>query len=109
MEYIHITRDEAIRRIKTALQKRSGHAWSVSGGRGTAWGWITIKAVKKFAANEYGNLTEDDQQELAKLLGLSRPVHFQGQSIADGHGYYEEFIDRAEGRVPTVFGERYWD
>jgi hypothetical protein len=37
-------RDAAIKRIKTALQRRSGKTWSVTGGRGTAWGWITIDA-----------------------------------------------------------------
>lgn len=38
------SRDEAIREIKRALEKRSGKRWSVTGGRGTAWGWITIDA-----------------------------------------------------------------
>lgn len=37
-------RDDAIRRIRQALRRRSGKAWSVTGGRGTAWGWITITA-----------------------------------------------------------------
>ena len=37
-----LTRDEAIGRIKASLKARSGKAWSVRGGRGTAWGWITI-------------------------------------------------------------------
>lgn len=37
-------RDVAIKRIKTALKKRSGKDWSVKGGRGTAWGWIKIDA-----------------------------------------------------------------
>lgn len=35
-------RNEAIAAIRTALKARSGKAWSVTGGRGTAWGWITI-------------------------------------------------------------------
>ncbi len=39
-----IDRDEAIARIRTALKRRSGKAWSVTGGRGTAWGWITVEA-----------------------------------------------------------------
>lgn len=37
-------RDDAIQQIKTALKKRSGKTWSVTGGRGTAWGWITVNA-----------------------------------------------------------------
>lgn len=39
-----ITRDSAISTIRAALRRRSGKAWSVTGGRGTAWGWITIEA-----------------------------------------------------------------
>lgn len=37
-------RNETIKAIKTALQKCSGKTWSVTGGRGTAWGWLTIDA-----------------------------------------------------------------
>lgn len=37
-------RNETIKEIKSALKQRSGKAWSVTGGRGTAWGWITITA-----------------------------------------------------------------
>jgi hypothetical protein len=37
-------RAEAIKKIKTALQKRSGKTWSVTGGKGTAYGWLTIDA-----------------------------------------------------------------
>lgn len=35
-------RNEAILAIRTALKNRSGKPWSVTGGRGTAWGWISI-------------------------------------------------------------------
>ncbi len=40
-------RDEAIKAIRAALKRRTGRAWSVTGGRGTAWGWITITAPPK--------------------------------------------------------------
>jgi hypothetical protein len=39
-----LDRDEAIKRIRAALKRRSGKAWSVTGDRGTAWGWIKIDA-----------------------------------------------------------------
>lgn len=58
-------RNETIARIKQTLKQRTGRQWSVTGGRGTAWGWITIKAVAKHAANTYGDLTPADQQYLA--------------------------------------------
>lgn len=40
------SRDAVCKRIKAALVKRSGKQWSVTGGRGTAYGWITISAPK---------------------------------------------------------------
>lgn len=43
----HIDRATAIRLIKTSLQQRSGKQWSVTGHRGTAYGWITISAPPK--------------------------------------------------------------
>lgn len=104
-----MTRNETISRIKQALKTRTGRQWSVSGGRGTAYGWITIKAVAKNAVNKYGELTEADRQLLAAVLGLARPVHHQGVSIPDSDDYYQEYIDRAEGRTPAVFGRPYWD
>lgn len=37
-------RNETIKIIRDALKRRSGKPWSVTGGRGTAWGWIRIDA-----------------------------------------------------------------
>jgi hypothetical protein len=125
-------RDETIKQIKTALRRRSGKPWSVTGGRGTAWGWITITAppkrrtghaVKKPGAvtdwpedYEYkdtgepnGNLTPAEQAELGKLMGLDGPAHCQGVSVPANHDYWQEHIDRAEGRIPSVVGKPYWD
>ena len=125
-------RNDTIKRIKTALQRRSGKAWSVTGGRGTAWGWITIDAppvrrtshsVLKVGAvttwpEDYeekdtgelnGNMTISDRLELQKLLGKPDPVHCQGESIPASSDYYQEYIDRAEGRAPRTYGQKYWD
>lgn len=127
-----VTRDEAIARIRTALRKRSGKAWSVTGGRGTAWGWIEINSPPaRRTAHERrkpgsvtnrpedyeivdtgaldGYMTDSDRAELASLLGLPNLVHHQGVSIADGSDYRQEYTDRAEGRTPAVIGSRYWD
>ena len=38
-------RKETIKRIKTALERRSGKKWSVTGGQGTAWGRPTNAAT----------------------------------------------------------------
>lgn len=125
-------RAEVIKRIRTALKRRSGVDWSVTGGRGTAWGWITIKSPdgrctchsRKRAGTvtdwpeDYemvdtgqpgGYMTPTDCRLLASLLDLDRPVHFQGENIPASSTYWEEYIDRAEGRTPAKCGTPYWD
>lgn len=102
-------RNETIKTIRKALHARSGKAWSVRGGTGTAWGWITIISPPARSADKWGSMTEDEAKELGALLGFSRPVHHQGQSIASSNAHYQEYIDRAEGRTPTAFGTQYWD
>ncbi len=124
-------RNETVKRIKTALQKRSGKSWSVTGGQGTAYGWITIEAPPSrrtekhrlkstatgTAPTDYevwdsglpgGNTPTVERNELAALLGLKN-VHCQGVSIPAGDDYYQEYINRAEGRTPTKLGQPYWD
>jgi len=113
-------RNETIKRIRAALKKRSGKPWSVTGGRGTAWGWLNITAPPKRCTGhgvqipgsvgmnpedyEYkdtgepnGNLNPAEQKELAQLLSLPDPVHHQGESIPAKD--WQEYIDRAEGRL----------
>jgi len=128
---VDLTRNAVIKRIKTALKNRSGKSWSVTGGSGTAYGWITIDALpaqrtchNALPAGAVGNprdyievdtgapggyMTVADRQELAQLLGLKDPVHCQGKSIMSSHDAYREYIDRAEGRVPAKIAEAYWD
>lgn len=127
------TRDYTIARIKKALKERSDRPWSVTGGRGTAYGWITIDApprrrtwqdVKKspelpciresyeerdMGTPDSGHMGPDDRAELGRLFGFENPVHHQGLSIPSSSAYYAEYIDRAEGRPPSVIGEPYWD
>ena len=124
-------RDETIKRIRAALKRRSGKSWSVTGGRGTAWGWITIDAPParrtwgyRMKAGEFIDIPEnyekvnlgepghsmspDDQAALGRLLRLDR-VHDQGVSVPSSYDYRQEYIDRAEGREPSVIGKPYWD
>lgn len=97
-----ITRELTIKIIKHNLLVRSGRAWSVRGGRGTAYGWITV-------ASSADHVTEADAVELSRLMGLSRPVHCQGLQIPAGHDYWQEYVQRSAGRTPTVRGQQYWD
>src|SRR3990167_461879 len=127
-----LTRSAVIRRIKVALESRSGKRWSVTGGTGTAYGWLHIDAPParrtwrdrpRPGATGLGTYAKDwepydsgqpggssspaDQAELAALLGLDRID--RNVNVAASHDYYREYIDRAEGRVPRKIATPYWD
>ncbi len=123
-------RNETIKIIKAALKRRSGRSWSVTGGRGTAWGWIDINVPPSLRKahhrlkdgcpdwpenyeeyvddNATGHITPADRDLLAKLLGLES-VHQQGVSIPASNDYYREYIERAEGKPVTKIAQPYWD
>ena len=96
-------RNSTIARIRTGLKARSGKSWSVTGGTGTAYGWIRIGVTPRQAQGR-----PEWKAELAQLLGKDR-VHSGGESIPPSNAYYQEYIDRAEGRTPIVIGTTYWD
>ena len=100
-------RNEAISAIKSALRERSGKAWSVTGGRGTAYGWLTISAPPARRVG-YDYMTDDDRAELGRLLGMDKPCHRQGESVPASNAHYREYVARAAG-LPFVTAERYWD
>jgi hypothetical protein len=100
-------RNEAIAQIKQSLKARSGKTWSVTGGRGTAYGWIEIHVAPK-SRNEFGYMSDTDRAALATLLGLDS-VHQQGVSVPAGSDYRQEYVDRAAGRAPSKVGKPYWD
>jgi hypothetical protein len=130
----HEDRNETIKAIRTALQRRSGKAWSVTGGRGTAWGWIHIDAPparrtfshrEKPGGNGYcANWSDQweeydtgesghgsgpaDREELSKLLGVELAQVGGGVGVPASYDYRREYIDRAEGRPPSVIGVPYW-
>ena len=60
-------RNEAVKRIRVALRQRSGKAWSVTCGRGTAWGWITID-VPPAREPDYAAERRDHPQAVAAVL-----------------------------------------
>ena len=91
-------RDEAIRRIKTALKSRSSKTWSVTGDTGTAWGWITIHAPPK-RRKEFGYMSEEDRTELARLLGLAGPTDVHEQGIDVSPEKREHYVALAEDRA----------
>jgi hypothetical protein len=125
-------RKEVIKRIKTALQRRSGKQWSVTGGKGTAWGWLDITAppsrctwshrlkpgvvtdrpedYELYDTGQPGHMmSQQDREELGKLLMFDRPAHHQGESVMASNEGWNEYIDRAEGRAPAKIARPYWD
>jgi hypothetical protein len=99
---------DVIAAIKAGLQARSGKSWSVTRGRGTAYGWLTISSPPARRVNNY-YMSDADRAELAGLLGFDRPVHTQGVSIAAGHDYYREYLSRSAGLTPLENARPYWD
>jgi hypothetical protein len=55
-----------------------------------------------------GYMTPRDKEILKSLLNLD-DVHIQGVLIPSDNAYYQEYIDRAEGRTPSRIGQPYWD
>ena len=127
-----LSRAAVIRRIKAALELRSGKRWSVTGGTGTAYGWLHIDAPPARRtwrdrpradgnglgsyAEEYevydsgqpgGSMGPADRAELGALLKLG--LLCGTVSVAASHDHYREYIDRAEGRVPRKIATPYWD
>jgi hypothetical protein len=102
-------RDITIRTIRTNLRNR-GLKWvSVTGGRGTAWGWIHIGAVPSARPTPYAGLTEEQCQQLAAALSLEPGYVCQYVGIPASDAYREEYIARSAGETPARFGAPYWD
>jgi hypothetical protein len=109
-----LSRDEAAKRIRAGLRRRTGKDWSVTVGRGTTWGWITVESPPRRQVDWEGHptagggaMSEAERKELAAALGLPA-VHHQGVSIPGQSDYYAEYVDRAEGRKPAVIGKPNW-
>lgn len=105
-------RNTAIKAIRSSLKERSGKAWSVRGGTGTAWGWITISSPPA-RQQEEGYMSAEDAAELHELLGINyRPkegVRTQHVLVPASAEYRKEHVARAQGREPEVTGTPYWD
>lgn len=101
-----MNRDESIKRIKEALRRRSGRAWSVTHDRGTASQWIDIKGMPK-SRDEFGRMTEADAAELGALLGL--PPSRDGYQVAASYEHRTEYVERAETGTASAIAAPYWD
>lgn len=126
-------RDAVIDAIRKALKVRSGKPWSVTGGRGTAWGWITVESpparrtqrcrLKAGAVTTYpddyehydsglpgGSMLAADAAELAKLLGIEPSQCHQHWSIPAQRDFQRVALCRAmHGRDGGFTAEANWD
>jgi len=129
-----MNRNETTKQMRTALKRRSGKTWSVTGGSGTSHSWLMIDApparrtfthipkphntTNEPGAENWdevdtgkpgGHTSPKERRELATLLGLDSIVGTGGVSIPASNDYWREYIDRCEGRTPAKCGEIYWD
>lgn len=92
-------RDETIAAIKTALKNRSGKPWSVTGGRGTAWGWISISVPpKRLGCARYHEFNLGDECRVCNETRFGNRAQVCGAHICNS-SCYRNYItpeDRAE-------------
>lgn len=88
--------------IRAGLRARTGHHWSVTHEGGV----LRITASRK-NRREHGELTEKSRAELAKALNLPRSaVGSRGVTVPGEHSWHHEYVNRAFGQEPTVYGRR---
>lgn len=109
-----IDRNVAIKRIREGLKRRSGHPWSVTGGRGTAWGWIRVTTPPAHD-KKHGRwqMSPGEVIALSRLLGYDDrnrgTVGRGGWSIPASNEYYRDAIKRAETGTSDEDPKPYWD
>jgi hypothetical protein len=90
-----IDRNAAIARIRDALRAKTGLRWSVTGGRGSDFGWLTVQAPPA-RRDELGYTNAEDRIAIAKAFGLPNPVHCQGLSISpDQRAWHVSMVEAA--------------
>jgi hypothetical protein len=101
-----IGREQALIQLRHALSRRTKSKFSVTGGSGTAWGWIGIS----LRPSDYDKLTPDQQK--AKLRELNELFDRQGASsisVPASSEHYREYIRRALGEKNVPATPAYWD
>ena len=88
-------RDETVAELKAALKARSDRRWSVTPGRGSSWGWITVTAPPA-RRTDFGSMTGDDAAELARLFGVDY-IHHQGLLIPARAASRRAYVAMAQG------------
>lgn len=98
-------RSEVTKMIKGFLKARTGRDWSVTGGTGTAWGWLRITAPKGRKVDF--RATMEDQILLGLAMGCDWPQ--EAFSVASSDGHWLAALQRAAGLEVTGSEVPYWD
>lgn len=98
-------RNLTIKALRKALKARTGRSWSVTGGRGTAWGWITIQAPP--ARQDGYSTSEEDREILGQALG--ERVGHQGAFVPASQDHRREILEQAHGLAVSQGASQYWD
>jgi hypothetical protein len=139
IDYGSMDTNAVCKRIKSALVKRGLTWVSVKHDTGTAYGWLNIGVMPSKQAQGYHGMNCEQLTALCDALGFDesdyhrcsvnrrdfpdsttcqvllretyKGIRWGHNSIGvmDTYDAYKEFIDRAEGRTPSVYGVRYWD
>lgn len=105
---IPLDRNRTIQALRLALKARTGRTWSVRGGRGSVWGWITITAPPS-RCGTHREMSDEDREILAAALDHNtRYVSTQGVDIPASTAYRREYLARACGQ-PYERANPYWD
>lgn len=96
-------RTAAIAAIRLELRNATGRRWSVRGGTGTSWGWITVTAPPSRMVA--GRMSEQDAAELTELFGEPAGGAI---SIPASPAHYAQAVNRLRG-LDTPAPAAYWD
>jgi hypothetical protein len=102
-----MSRHNVIATIKKHLRAR-GYNYSVTGGRGTAWGWIHISLLPSDEKLLTPERLHEEQRRMAAALGLDGQCANE-IGVPASNDYYREYIERAQGLTPTKLATPYWD
>lgn len=124
-----MSRSEVTKKIKQDLKQRTNRTWSVSGHRGTGWGWLTIEAPKARRVDHKTNpkfdqtklsyeqtelpwiecepeegqegyyTSQEDREILAEALGIGMNLSSH-QGVSISPDSWDFYMDRAENGPP---------
>ena len=90
-------RTAATKIMRKVLKARTGLEWSVTGNRGTAYGWLRISAPPKRCVGKFDDMTAHDAALLAAVLGEDYVSPNNGVSVRPCSGVRAATVYRLAG------------